>query len=113
VCTLGVYADWVAAATRENAVQCPGCCQNSLSVRHRLWIAARAGASCPACGVAIRLGFWPRVAQTLFGEGLLLLGVVGAFALQAPFLIALASGSWLSLALLLPAEPAGSRGPHA
>lgn len=86
-------------------MQCPACCQNSLGVRQRLRIAARAQSRCPACGIAIRFGFWPRLFQTLFGEAFLLLAVAGTFFWQAPIVVVLATSSWLSLALLLPVQP--------
>jgi hypothetical protein len=50
--------------------------------------------------------------QTLFGEGLLLLGLVGAFAWQAPILVVLATGSWVSFALLLPTRVEDSQRPR-
>jgi Zn ribbon nucleic-acid-binding protein len=83
---------------------CPGCNQNSLKKRHRLLVAVRAQARCPACGIAIRFGFWPRVVHSLFGDALLLAGFIGALLWQAPFVLLLASTSWLSLALLLPVD---------
>lgn len=86
--------------------RCPGCRENALRVRDRVRVAARANARCPACGIAIRFGTWPRIVHTLFGDAMLLGGLLGGFILQAPFFLFLASGSWLSLALLLPVESA-------
>ncbi len=86
-------------------LRCPGCHQNALRSRHRLLTAVRAQSRCPACGIAIRFGFWPRLIHSLFGDAVLLGGVVGAFLWQAPFLLPLAASSWLSLALFLPVQP--------
>lgn len=87
-------------------MHCPGCDEDSLRVRQRVLVAARAQVRCPACGVAIRFGFWPRAIQSLFGEVFLLAGFLSALLYQSPFLLPLAAGSWLSLALLLPVQPA-------
>ena len=65
-------------------------------------MALRAHAESPACGAAIRFGFWPRLVHTIFGDALLLAGLASAFLWQAPFLAPLAASSWLSLALFLP-----------
>lgn len=86
-------------------MRCPGCDQQSLSFRHRLRVAIRAKSRCPACGVAIRFGLLPRIVHSIFGDALLVAGVVGALYFQAPVLLTAASGSWLSLALLLPIQP--------
>ena len=85
-------------------MDCPGCGRPELELRQRLFVAARRQVTCPACGAAIRFGFWPRVVHTVFGDALLLGGIAGALFFQAPFLVPLSSGSWLILALLLPIE---------
>ena len=87
-------------------MQCPGCGQPAVRVRDRLLAAARAEARCPACGVVIRFGFWPRLAHVVFGDLLLLAGVGAAFYWQAPFFVVLSAGSWISLAVLLPLDAA-------
>jgi len=88
-------------------LQCPGCHQNSLSVRDRLSVALRMQVECPACGVAVRFGLWPRVVHSLLGDAVLVGGIVGAFVWQAPSLVPLAATSWVSLSLLLPLEAKG------
>ncbi len=85
-------------------MRCPGCHGNTLGARYRLLAALRVQARCPGCGVAIRFGSWPRLVHSIFGDALLLGGMVGAFLWQAPVLFPLAAGSWLSLALLLPVQ---------
>lgn len=90
---------------KTGPLRCPGCHRSSLSVRHRLLVAIRAKARCPACGVAIRFGLLPRIVHTVFGDAVLLAGVVGALVWQAPVLRSAASGTWLTLALLLPIQP--------
>ena len=85
-------------------MRCPSCDENALSVRQRLLVAARAQSQCPACGVAIRFGFWPRLVHVLLGDAILVVGAIGAYVWDAPFLVPLALGSWLSLAVLLPVE---------
>ena len=86
-------------------MRCPGCTQNVVTLGSRLRVAMRVQTRCPACGVAIRFGFWPRLVHSLFGDAMLLGGIAGALFWQAPFLMPLAAGSWLTLALLLPVEP--------
>jgi len=86
-------------------MRCPGCGEDSLSGKDRLRVALRAQTRCPACGIAIHFGFWPRLVHSLFGDAALLTGAAGAFFWEAPFLLPLAASSWVSLALLLPIEP--------
>jgi len=69
-----------------------------------LAVALRMQAECPACGVAVRFGLWPRIVHTLLGDAVLVAGTVGAFVWQAPSLVPLAGTSWLSLSLLLPLD---------
>jgi len=76
-----------------------------LSARHRLLVAVRAQARCPACGVSIRFGFWPRLVHTLFGDAVVLSGFVAGLWLKSPLLLPLAASSWFSLALFLPIQP--------
>jgi hypothetical protein len=85
-------------------MQCPGCHQDALSIRHRLRVALRARTLCPACGIVIRFGFWPRLLQSLLGDAVVLGGAAAALWLQAPFWIPLAVTSWSSFALLLPLQ---------
>jgi len=69
-------------------------------------VGVRARARCPACGIAIRFGFWPRLIHSIFGDLVLIAGFLGALFWQAPFILVAASTSWISLALFLPIEPA-------
>lgn len=87
-------------------MRCPACEKQTLKVRDRLRVAARAQVRCPACGVAIRLGFWPRLVHLLLGDAVLVGGFVGALALQSPLVLGLASTSWVVVALIVPIQPA-------
>jgi len=86
-------------------VRCPGCDEDALRLRDRLRVAARAQVYCPACGVAIRLGFWPRIVHLVFGDAVVIAGFVGAFVLQSPLVLGLASSSWIVAAMVVPIRP--------
>lgn len=85
-------------------MECPGCQRDRLAIAHRLRVAARMSASCPACGITIRFGRLPRIIHSIFGDALLVTGAVGSFVWNAPMLLILSGGVWSVLALTLPLE---------
>lgn len=62
----------------------------------------RANVTCPACGVAIQFGFWPRAAHFVVGLAVLVAGLVTALKLGQPTPLVLAASAWFGFALLLP-----------
>ncbi len=82
-------------------MHCPEC-GKSIPIHWKLFVAARRNVECPACGVAILFGYWPRLVHTLVGDLVLLVAFAASLWLGLPSLLVLAAGSWVGFALTLP-----------
>jgi hypothetical protein len=76
----------------------------AIPLSSRLRLAARRNVACPACGISLRFGSWPRVVHVIFGDLAIAGGFVASVLLGMPVLFFLALGSWGLLAAALPIE---------
>jgi hypothetical protein len=83
-------------------VKCPGCHQDAISPGAKLRVALRSQVRCPACGVQVQFGLWPRIVHTLVGDLSLLLGFVVSYQLSVPAPFVLSIAWWIALGLALP-----------
>lgn len=87
-------------------MQCPGCHANVITPAARLRIALRAQVRCPACGVQVRLSFWPRILHTVVADLSVVAGFVTSIQLAVPGPLVLSIAWWVALSLVVPASAA-------